>query len=1053
MATNASFSTNATNASIINPYSRAATQLRAAQLQLIYGELLPSSLPTNQVVAAGTMGIQSQKRMGAVMKCKKRGTKLKTKRPRLSAIHGVAFNSIEHCGVCKAKHLQASGIKTRVPNRAHHPACSKNRKTRGHSEETARAGKEATRNLAANRAAIANKIAETKSQKDSRFFGEPNRVTTTTATTTEQPSIATPTTAVTASASITAAIATAAIAASSAVSIADPTSLRRVLDERMKKLGSEGNDYCWLDEKKYPATIGLMVDYIATLVEHRKPTSTAAPAPETVAKNEALQKYRAFFRKGSFDFTFPIDINEENEPNPNPSPHYHSLEGQTILYVDWKLAYPKVELICYNCKHYHDKKVHLVHDRTNFSKRRTLFPIWTHSGLPTWCVLMNYKCEFCKTAYAANDGRLLSVLPAPVAAAYPVLPRYAAGQFHLHRDLSDDVEQLLRTYASGKFVSGKLHRKLGVVYARKVETYLSLSPTRGFVSYDAFTGGITPPNGAIIRSSFKEAESSKLTPYGFSHFERYEREMQSVNVSQDEKVAFDWTFQTIKNYNLPGANAVFTGNKGTTKEIITLAIVPTTAASQISHLLLQSREKRKEFKPAVLYTDTCPHNEQFWKAIFGTYLETKLGLFHLLHRIMDTLDSKSELYWKSVTNLRNAIYTYYPEDEAGLLRALKDGTFSKTGEKLSDDEIRQLRHSKRWKQRYSDFLRKLILPGATQRHRLELWIQQFKNKVDQTGKSVFTRNTEKVATEQLKKVHHASDVPGMEMYQEILPGKRSTHGLSKWRCDRPESPLEKFHELLAHFGNSGMNPELSDILELGGTTEFNVKMRYKYHQNNKKLAGESIDIPGEFTNLPRFFDHSFLHFLNELAQSKGLPIMFDNVHVISENNGEVFLSKYFKEQMVRNTTAGQDKKTAMCLCPTCMTYMPKNTLLLLARHNNDDNDSKNEDNNDNDKDGNNVDNDNSNDVTMLNLPVAPAVPPLFIRPSSAPGASFFVPPIPLSELTYGHWMPRPHDCCYLVGDHHCSTYAEYRHRKHSGMQVLGKPPHDKTCPVRRHLQR
>jgi hypothetical protein len=155
---------------------------------------------------------------------------------------------------------------------------------------------------------------------------------------------------------------------------------------------------------------------------------------------------------------------------------------------------------------------------------------------------MSYKCEFCDTTYAGNDGRLLSLLPAPVAPAHPVLPTYAAGQFQLHQDLSDDVELLLRTYASGKFVSAKLHRKLSVVYARKVETYLSLSPTREFVSYDAFTGGITPPNGAIIRCAFKDAESSKLTPCDFSYFERYEREMQSVNVGQDDKVAFDWTF-------------------------------------------------------------------------------------------------------------------------------------------------------------------------------------------------------------------------------------------------------------------------------------------------------------------------------------------------------------------------------------------------------------------------------------------------------------------------------------------------------------------------------
>jgi hypothetical protein len=74
----------------------------------------------------------------------------------------------------------------------------------------------------------------------------------------------------------------------------------------------------------------------------------------------------------------------------------------------------------------------LVHDRTNFSKKKLLFPIWSNSGLPTWCVLMNYKCEHCKTCYAANNGRLLSLLPSDVSSAYPVLPRYAAGQFHPH---------------------------------------------------------------------------------------------------------------------------------------------------------------------------------------------------------------------------------------------------------------------------------------------------------------------------------------------------------------------------------------------------------------------------------------------------------------------------------------------------------------------------------------------------------------------------------------------------------------------------------------------
>ncbi len=171
-----------------------------------------------------------------------------------------------------------------------------------------------------------------------------------------------------------------------------------------------------------------------------------------------------------------------------------------------------------------------------------------------------------------------------------------------------------------------------------------------------------------------------------------------------------------------------------------------------------------------------------------------------------------------VWSLRNAIYSYFVEDGAALLKALKDGSLSKTKEKFSDAAIRDLRHSKRWKQRYSQFIRKLVLPGATQRHHLNFWIEEFKNEKDQSGKPVFPQNTKKVAAKQLKKVHHASDVPGMDMYQEILPGPRLTHGLSKWKCNRPRSPLETFHELLAHFGNSGMNKILGDTLTLGGTT-------------------------------------------------------------------------------------------------------------------------------------------------------------------------------------------------------------------------------------------
>jgi hypothetical protein len=109
-----------------------------------------------------------------------------------------------------------------------------------------------------------------------------------------------------------------------------------------------------------------------------------------------------------------------------------------------------------------------------------------------------------------------------------------------------------------------------------------------------------------------------------------------------------------------------------------------------------------------------------------------------------------------------------------------------------------------------------------------------------------------------------SDVLNLAMYQRIPPGPRSTHGLSKWKCDRPESPaLEKFHELMAHFGNTGMEKELADTLTLGGTAEYNVKQRWKATMRSDDAVGNKI--PSSFVDLPQFYDHSLLLYLNDAA--------------------------------------------------------------------------------------------------------------------------------------------------------------------------------------------
>ena len=79
--------------------------------------------------------------------------------------------------------------------------------------------------------------------------------------------------------------------------LSNPALLRRELDGRMKEM--EKNAYPWvLQKKKYPVAIGLMVDYIMSKVEHRKPSDTSCKLPVTVATQDAIRNYRRFSRRG-----------------------------------------------------------------------------------------------------------------------------------------------------------------------------------------------------------------------------------------------------------------------------------------------------------------------------------------------------------------------------------------------------------------------------------------------------------------------------------------------------------------------------------------------------------------------------------------------------------------------------------------------------------------------------------------------------------------------------------------------------------------------------------
>ena len=148
----------------------------------------------------------------------------------------------------------------------------------------------------------------------------------------------------------------------------------------------------------------------------------------------------------------------------------------------------------------------------------------------------------------------------------------------------------------------------------------------------------------------------------------------------------------------------------------------------------------------------------------------------------------------------------------------------------------------------------------------------------------------------MRKVKYVLDSEKATIYSPVPPANDLTHNLTVWKTNQPEYALEKFHEQLAHFRNSAMQKECADALIYHRTAEYNVACRWKQHNNKQLLDGLPIQTPKWQRNVPTFWDHSILYFINNQARMKAMPEPFKYCETPKENNSEVFLSDYHLQQ-------------------------------------------------------------------------------------------------------------------------------------------------------------
>ncbi len=606
-------------------------------------------------------------------------------------------------------------------------------------------------------------------------------------------------------------------------------------------------------------------------------------------------------------------------------PHYHSIVGQKLILVDWRAFYKHLQLSCPHCE-----AGKLDRDRTVFSKEGTLFPIFDLEGAPSWAIVMRHKCTKCKRSVDGNAAELLCGLPADLAALYPVEPKYCRGKQHISKSAWDVFENLMLTTANGEVCSRLLYNAVNQKYKQRLHMYLSYCKhnEQEAQKYPVKDGEYIvkfPPSGDVVRNQYEKGALSDLNAWRISDKDRHTREIQSVKIGT--KIAQDHTHQACKNYLRRDRGEAMWTVASETGEIACVAMVPSTKAEDYAHAAKQL-SNRPSFNPKVMYSDTWPDNSNFWNELLDLLLEGRLGLFHYIQRITSQMRTTHEKHNHAVADLLACIYHYNTSDYDKLIVALKSGTMSAEARQYTAEEIEDMKVEKKFRDNYGKYLRKVIKEPATIVQNLEVWWNKYKCKESEgappaegkkdpkTNQTLFLEGAKDVLKEAKTNAKYLQDPKDVEMYREIKPNQNSTHKLSIWISQRGESTLESFHNMLAHFANTGMSKCLADVLNLCGTARFNMKIRLKIRIAESNARNSNM--PSHWETVVSYFNHCELKHINALAVELGLEPPFDYVEDLPDDTHERFFSEYLdilKE--IRHKFPIQQQDTRCCICDRC----------------------------------------------------------------------------------------------------------------------------------------
>jgi len=431
--------------------------------------------------------------------------------------------------------------------------------------------------------------------------------------------------------------------------------------------------------------------------------------------------------------------------NEKPDPAAHFQRGLEVIGIRWELSYPgdpkvlaALRCVCPTCCEKEGPLgASLLQTKGRWGSRldnsgtKTVFTM----GRPAKVVEWVYGSEIpCHRTYHATDPDLINRLPPRCRHALPFNPHWSnqiGRNWYLSDACSEDVEQSLVTDQSVKVYMEKMTARLRVMWKKHrnsydnhcdeyIEYFLKTTLTARWQeppvmpAFPDFNAWIGRPGGLPTGEQLREAHHTAYRAIGGAgtresiHGYR-KRQLQGVVCDANTPVSIDHTYSAAKNFDC--GRMVFNAVTGFTVPLLCL-LVDGGGIEEYIHAL-EDLAHRPGWAAPVVYSDNWPSNRVQLEAILGC--PGKLGIFHFMKRISDTLRPSHPDYNAATRALSQCIFSWREVDVVGVKGSLKADPPELGHPKLkthSDAEIEEMIQSGVFKNRYDRFIRTETWPES-----------------------------------------------------------------------------------------------------------------------------------------------------------------------------------------------------------------------------------------------------------------------------------------------------------------------------------------------------